>query len=217
MQDVRDTSIHTQLSWGKTTDRSLEKLILSECDYEDELLHNEIVTSNLEMVKHTCDLLFTTIFDGNQKHDTFTKVHDLNGDMLILYHRHGNVYVPACQPIKTIYVLKNVTKCFASVPVLITSTTTAYLTRNKFLRLTEAEVPCENSNLEFNIDDQILIRKIVVKLILTGSTRQMCTRFSPTDWIWLIMTLIMMNNCSLMRISKLAMNNRRQVQFLNRS
>lgn len=124
----------------------------------------------------------TIINAGYHPDDTFSRIADSNLKELILYHRWGNVYVPLCQPIEEIRILTNLNKCYQDIPVILKNNLTGFLTNQKIIRLTSAEVDCASTNRELNLDDNILIRMVKGKISLEPIQRPVLFHFQPHRW-----------------------------------
>ena len=153
-RDVRANN----LSQTTASEKILDKLILAESDYEDEKLHDDVLRNNEEFSRRICESKMTHVRHGNHPDESFSRVHDLNGEALIIYHKFGNVYVPFCQPVDQIQPLTNLTKCYGDLSVFAINKFTAFLNPTGILRTNSREVSCERSNQEVNIDDRVLIQ-----------------------------------------------------------
>ena len=91
---------------------------------------------------------------ANSRHDEFFKIHDVDGNELILYTNRGQVYIPNCKTINKIQVIKKVTKCFKHIAIIYNMTEPLYLTKDKILRKTSIEANCN----DFNYNTYIILK-----------------------------------------------------------
>jgi hypothetical protein len=93
--------------------------------------------------------------------DTFHLIHDLNGDEIITYTYHSNLYVPRCTKVLNIFPVPSPDSCFQDVPVIIPRAEggnfTAYLTKTGIIRKVSKIVTCKNVTIEINIRNRYVL------------------------------------------------------------
>ena len=88
-------------------------------------------------------------------------VHDLNGDEIITYTYHNNLYVPRCTNVLNVFLVPQTESCFIDIPVIIPKkgggNFTGFLTKTGILRKISKLTFCTNSTIEINLNNKYLV------------------------------------------------------------
>ena len=127
-------------NFGKAT---VDSALMESLTLADQDLSTYILDTNLHSVDHAqalanCFLLQNILNRLEHDEDTFHLIHDINGDEIITYTYHSNLYVPRCTKVLNIFPVSSPDVCFQDVPVIIPRAEggnfTAFLTKTGIIR-----------------------------------------------------------------------------------
>jgi len=131
----------------------VDSSLIESFNLADQDFSKHILDSNLHSVDHAqalanCFLLQNILNILEHDEDTFHSIHDLNGDEIITYTYHSNLYVPRCTNILNIFPVPSPDVCFQDVLVIIPRAEggnfTAFLTKTGILRKVSKIITCKN-------------------------------------------------------------------------
>ena len=116
-----------------------------------------------EMNMRACVLFANTMTLFANSDDTFFSVMDANGNQLTIYSHAGEVYIPNCEQVSNVYIIKHTEHCYQDVPVNFFyngQNHTGFLTSEKVIRRISKIIECDLSLKYFIINENIAIHKV---------------------------------------------------------
>lgn len=125
-----------------TTLKTANEFILADKDNTERILFRLFQ----HVAEEVCLQLLTTIRALSRLNDEYIKLEDTNGEPYVLYAHNGNVFIPTCVNVNTIFVLSNYTNCYEDLPVIVqylSHNVSAFLTTDLILRPTSRVINCD--------------------------------------------------------------------------
>jgi hypothetical protein len=123
-------------------------LIISERDYEEYTIDNNLRVLSENLSKRLCSLLKTQLNIIKTKNNELIKIYDTNANEIILYVENNLIFIPFCTTIRYINI-SNQTDCFHDTPVtpdIKNNAMRLFLTKNNYLIDKSQLVNCESIN-----------------------------------------------------------------------
>ena len=124
----------------------MQHLTLADEDFTAFILNEAII--KLHILTNTLNCLsFKMLLESLRKinQNQFIKINDPQGNNLIIYVEHGNLYIPQCQPINTIYLINETSYCYQDFPIKLLigdNFQSAFLTSAGVITSTSTKVNC---------------------------------------------------------------------------
>ncbi len=132
-----------------TTLKTANEFILADKDNTERILFRLFQ----HVAEEVCFQLLTTIRALSRLNVEVIKLEDTNGEPYVLYAHNGNVFIPTCVNVNTIFVLSNYTNCYEDLPVIVqylsafrtflTFFVSAFLTTDLILQPTSRVINCD--------------------------------------------------------------------------
>ena len=122
--------------------KGLVDLMLADGDFKTVYLLDE----QRKSLQRECNNFALSLKLFSLSEDKFIKLKDWQGNDVIIYAKHGQVFHPKCKKIDKI-ILKNVTNCYDDVPILFQHSNEwipAYLTADSVIRLVSKQRQCND-------------------------------------------------------------------------
>jgi hypothetical protein len=132
----------------------IDELLLSEIDYNQmsllQLVTNLFAITNVKM----CQLYKSFVNLYSKLDDEFFTFSDFTGNEAILYSNEGQIFLPTCITINHISLVPETSKCYRDIPITLelnNQTITAFLTKEKIIRVMSKLVPCVNNHVNIHL------------------------------------------------------------------
>ena len=143
-----------QLQKGGESLKAIDELLLTEIDYNQmsllTLVTNLFALTNSKL----CQLYKSFVNLYSKIDDEFFTFSDFTGNEAILYSSEGQIFLPTCVNVNEIILIPATKICYRDVPVKLTinnKTLTAFLTKEKIIRVVSKQVPCPNNHVNIHL------------------------------------------------------------------
>jgi hypothetical protein len=147
----------------KIKQRDINNLMLAELDYDRIELWDEMNNLNKEDKLRDCQIFSNQLTIFAKFENELNEIIDPTGKHLTIYTKQNSIFKTDCMKIDKIQIKTKINICYNDIEIIIlnkNSTSTAFLSINKILRLDSSQISCKNlkRSIIFNNLNKILIQ-----------------------------------------------------------